>query len=193
MRRSLLEGYPDRVARRRPRDPSLVVLASGRGARMGRESQVTTGDWMIALEVTSGPDQDAQVRVASVVDEAWLTPTATTTEHRVDDATGTVKAVVVRRYDAIVMDERAVAPDPDERPASSPSDGCTAEPQPQSRSLRGHASPGWTWICRRSPGRLPAQPGRCPTWMSRPRCHGTSGGGWTLRRRRTSVCPAAAP
>src|SRR5690606_11827077 len=49
--RALLAGYPDRVARRRAGDPRRVVLGSGRGGVMGRESAVVDGDWLVALDL----------------------------------------------------------------------------------------------------------------------------------------------
>jgi hypothetical protein len=49
LRRALLAGYPDRVRRRRPHDPSQVVLASGRGASIGRVCAVAEGESLVAL------------------------------------------------------------------------------------------------------------------------------------------------
>jgi ATP-dependent helicase HrpB len=114
LRRALLTGYPDRVARRRAHDASRVVLASGRGAAIGRECAVVDGEWLVALDLTSGrPGQaEALVRCASRVETDWLVPTARAVEHRLDEEQGTVKAFAVTRYDAIGMTERPVAPDP---------------------------------------------------------------------------------
>jgi ATP-dependent helicase HrpB len=116
LRRALLAGFPDRVARRRANDRSRLVLASGRGATMGRESAVMDGEWLVALDLTGGrPGQaEALVRMASRVEPDWLTPTARAIEHRLDDA-GSVKAFAVSRYHAIVMAEHPVAADPVER------------------------------------------------------------------------------
>lgn len=117
LRRALLAGYPDRVARRRQTDRTRVVLASGRGAVMGRESGVADGDWVVALDLTSGREGQAEalVRSAARIDHEWLVPSVRVVEHRVDEAQGRVKAFEVARYDAIVMDERPVAADPAER------------------------------------------------------------------------------
>jgi ATP-dependent helicase HrpB len=116
LRRALLAGFPDRVARRRAQDRSKMVLASGRGATMGRESAVAEGEWLVALDLTGGRQGQAEalVRMASRVESGWLTPTAHAVEHRLDDA-GTVKAFAVSRYDAVVMTEQPVAADPIER------------------------------------------------------------------------------
>jgi len=51
-RRSMLAGYPDRVAKRRSAE--RVTLATGHGAVMGRESGVRDGEWLVALDVTAG-------------------------------------------------------------------------------------------------------------------------------------------
>ena len=113
---ALLSGYPDRVARRRDPDRHRVVLASA-AAVIGRESRVVSGDWLVALDVTTAAaaGREATVRLAAAVEADWIEPTHTEIEHRFDRATGTVKAVEMIRYDAIVMRERHVAPDPDTR------------------------------------------------------------------------------
>ena len=49
-------------------------------------------------------EPDARVRLASLVDRDWLTPNAVEILHRLDDVTGTVKAVAVERYDALMRD-----------------------------------------------------------------------------------------
>jgi ATP-dependent helicase HrpB len=116
LRRALLAGFPDRVGRRRANDRSRLVLTSGRGAMMGRESAVAEGDWLVALDLTGGRagQADAVVRMASRVEPEWLTPTARVVEHRLDDG-GAVKAFAVSRYGAIILDEQSVAADPEQR------------------------------------------------------------------------------
>jgi len=116
-RRAVLSGYPDRVAQRRAVGSRDVVLASGTGATIARESGVHDGEFLVALEVTSvarrqQPDV-ALIRIASRVEREWLQPTATEIIHRFDAATGRVKAVVVERYDALVLAERPTAADPE--------------------------------------------------------------------------------
>jgi ATP-dependent helicase HrpB len=116
-RRAVLSGYPDRVAQRRGVGSQDVLLASGTGATIARESGVHDGEFLVALEVTNvarrqQPDV-ALIRVASRVEREWLQPTATETIHRFDAGTGRVKAVVVERYDALVLAERPTAADPE--------------------------------------------------------------------------------
>ncbi len=113
--KALLAGYPDRLARRRATDRQRVVLASGRGAAMGRESRVVEGEWLVALDLTSGragAHTEALVRIAAAVAADWIVPTTRALEHRFDAAQGTVRAIDVERYDEIVMRERPATPDP---------------------------------------------------------------------------------
>jgi ATP-dependent helicase HrpB len=117
LRRALLAGYPDRVARRRAPGSPRVLLASGHGATIGDESGVRDAELLVALDVTAGRRGDlseAQIRMASAVDRAWLSPTHTRVEHTLDAASGVVRAVSRDYYDAIPLVERPVAADPEE-------------------------------------------------------------------------------
>ena len=114
-RRSVLAGYPDRVAKRR--SPDRVTLATGHGAVMGRESGVRDGEWLVALDVTSGMVRlkadatEATVRAACRIESEWLSPTRTEVIHRIDEA-GIVRAHATEFYDSLVLRERLVAIDP---------------------------------------------------------------------------------
>jgi ATP-dependent helicase HrpB len=124
-RRAVLAGYPDRVAQRRePRSPR-VRLASGAGAVIAPESGVTEGEFLVALDVrsssasTSGgraprsqDGSNASIRLASLVEREWLAPNATEVVHRFDSDSGSVKATVLKRYDALVLGEQPTTPDP---------------------------------------------------------------------------------
>src|SRR4051812_33251441 len=116
-RRAVLSGYPDRVAQRRTVNSPEVLLASGTGATIARESGVHEGEFLVALDVTTiarrqQPDT-ALIRIASRVEREWLEPTGRETIHRFDAASGRVKAVVVERYDALVLAERPIGADPE--------------------------------------------------------------------------------
>jgi ATP-dependent helicase HrpB len=107
LQRALLSGYPDRVAQRRGPRSARVKLASGAGGVVSRESGVQDGEFLIALDVRASSRADAadhRVRLASLVDRSWLTPTSRETLHRIDEA-GTVRAVRIERYDALVLSE----------------------------------------------------------------------------------------
>jgi ATP-dependent helicase HrpB len=122
-RKAVLAGYPDRVARRREPGSPRVQLASGAGAVVGPESGVIEGEFLVALDVqaspgdrgpgsTPGGNNAARIRLASRVEREWLSPNASEVVHRFDPESGTVKAAVVERYDALVLAERPVKPDP---------------------------------------------------------------------------------
>ena len=119
-RRAVFAGYPDRVARRRSAD--RVTLATGHGGVMGRESGVREGEWLVALDVSSGvirlkPDPtnatEAMVRSACRVEPEWLTATRSEIVHSLDEATGIVRAHATDWYDALVLRERLVPVDPE--------------------------------------------------------------------------------
>jgi ATP-dependent helicase HrpB len=106
-RSAIFTGFPDRVAKRRAPGSPNVLLSSGTGAVMGRESGVVDAEFMVAIDVTNGV-----VRIASAVDREWLEPTSIDTVHRFDAASGSVRAALVKKYDAIVLSEHAATPDP---------------------------------------------------------------------------------
>jgi ATP-dependent helicase HrpB len=114
LRRAVLAGYPDRVARRRAAGSDRCVLASGAGARLARH--LAMGDeYFVALDVTALPaagQGEALIRSAIGIERAWLTATRTETRHVFDAATGTVRAARVDWYDGLILAEHPVAPDP---------------------------------------------------------------------------------
>jgi ATP-dependent helicase HrpB len=115
--RALLAGFPDRVARRREPGSSRLVLSSGTGALLGRESGVRGGDLLLALEVTGGVAGAASepiVRMASRVEREWLEGVRTEVVHRFDEAAGAVRAFAQDGYDRLLLGERPVPPDPGE-------------------------------------------------------------------------------
>ncbi len=120
LRRALFVGYADRLARRREPQGTTLVLASGTGAVLGRESGVRDGDFLVALDVqapnrAAGHPQEAQplVRVASRVEPEWIVPTAITVDHAFDARSGRVRAWRRERFDRLVLAEHAQAPDAD--------------------------------------------------------------------------------
>ena len=118
-RRSILAGYPDRVAMRREAGSDSFLLASGSGARLARESGVRDAPFIVALDVQarqlrspSDEKGDPLIRIASRVEREWLQPTAVETVHRFDEASGRVRASRVERYDALTLGDHPVAIDP---------------------------------------------------------------------------------
>ncbi len=117
LRRALFVGYPDRVARRREPGSPRLVLASGHGAVLGRESGVRDGELLVALDVVAGPPgpgSEALVRVASRIEREWLEPTSRDVMHRFDEGSRAVRAVEREWYLKLMLAERPVAPRPAE-------------------------------------------------------------------------------
>jgi ATP-dependent helicase HrpB len=115
VRRALLTGFPDRLARRRAAGSPRIVLASGHGGVLDRRSVVLEGEFLLALDVEAGergPGAEARVRLASRVERAWLPATARRVEHLFDPITGAVRAVEVERVFDLVIAERAVPAEP---------------------------------------------------------------------------------
>ncbi len=114
-RRAVLAGYPDRVGRRRAAGSDRVLLASGTGARIGRESGVVHHEFIVAIDVgasSTDASGEALVRMASGIERDWLVPTSSTIEHALDEAAGQVRARRVLRYDAIVLSATDTTVDP---------------------------------------------------------------------------------
>jgi ATP-dependent RNA helicase HrpB len=114
IRRALLAGYPDRVARRRAPGSSRFVLASGHGAVLGRESGVRAPELIVALDVVAGPagpGSEAVVRMASQVEREWLEPVAHEVVHRFDSEAEAVRAFELSVFAGLVLSERMVRPD----------------------------------------------------------------------------------
>lgn len=115
LRRALHAGFPDRLARRRAGSRDRLVLRSGHGAMLGRESGVREAEFLVALDVTAATREgaaEACVRLASAVEPEWIAPTSSVTEHRLDPDTGVVRAWTVSRLDAVVVAERPTTLDP---------------------------------------------------------------------------------
>ena len=109
VRRALLAGFPDRVAMRREPNSLRLLLSSGTGAVLAKESGMHSGEFVVALDVSGG--QEALVRIASVVEREWLTPTHEDIVHTIKD-TGQVRATKRVWYDHLLLREINVAPDP---------------------------------------------------------------------------------
>ena len=99
--KAIFLAYPDRVAQRREARSERLLLASGSGATLARESGVREGEFLVALEL-AGTGGEALVRMASRVEREWLTPTVRETV--------TVGTKIVERamYGAIVLHEQTV-------------------------------------------------------------------------------------
>lgn len=142
LERALFAGYADRVARRRPGSLDRFTLASGHGARLGRESGVRDAEFIVALDILAEERDgvaEARISAASRVDRAWLHPTRSEVRHWVDAETGRVRAARVASYEALVLSETPVAPDP-ERAAALLCEGWMARgPAPEQQQMLNRA------------------------------------------------------
>ena len=114
LRHALFTGYGDRLGKRRAAGSDRVMLASGHGASLGRESGVRDGEYLVALDVIAAERDsiaESRIRMASRVERDWIEPTSVDVEHHVDAASGRVRAARIARYDAIVLSETPIAPD----------------------------------------------------------------------------------
>lgn len=124
LRRAIFEGYVDRVARRRAVGAPRVVLASGHGAVIAPESGVQEGEFVVALDVQAATTREAgigagagrevteaRIRIASLVDRAWLSATARHVVHWFDNDSGRVKAARRDMYDDLVLAEHPIEPE----------------------------------------------------------------------------------
>jgi ATP-dependent helicase HrpB len=108
--KAILAAYPDRVAQRRAPKSERLLLASGTGAVLARESGVRDGEFLVALEVAGMGGPEALVRMASAIEREWLSPTHFDRVHTfVNDR---VKAVEHAWYGAILLFERPAEVDP---------------------------------------------------------------------------------
>ena len=73
-----LNAYPDRVCRRREKDPAAGAIVGGGGVRLAPESAVRRGDFFLAVDLRHDPwsaTREATVRVASLLEPEWLAET----------------------------------------------------------------------------------------------------------------------
>lgn len=126
VRRALLAGFPDRVAMRREAGSLRLLLSSGTGAVLTRESGMHAGEFLVALDVSGGAE--ALVRIASVIERDWLQPTREDVVHTLRDD-GTVRATKRVWYDQLLLREFNVAPDPEEVRRLTPRKGLSPETQ----------------------------------------------------------------
>lgn len=69
--RCLLDGFPDRLARRRKAGEARARMVGGRGVKLGLESAVTEAEIFVCVEL-DGAGADARVRMASAVERDWI-------------------------------------------------------------------------------------------------------------------------
>ena len=110
----LLHAFPDRVAKQDAKDPRRYQLANGRGARLHEASVLFGEPWLVVTEARFDT-RDSLVLAAGPFDPALLErdyPQWFKRERVVRmNANDVVEAFEERRFDAIVLERRAVAVD----------------------------------------------------------------------------------
>ena len=108
--RSVLAGWPDRVALRRGPDTPRARLVGGRGVRLDDRSAVRTARLFVAVDVDDAMPE-GRVRVASAVQESWL-EVEEADVLAFDDAAEAVRARRVRRYGDLELASQPIEADP---------------------------------------------------------------------------------
>lgn len=118
LRRALLSGFPDRVARRARPGSADVAFARGGGARLSPDSVVHDAELLLAVDVEERPGKGGNVvRLASAVDVNWLLELGTDAVSESDELAWNDHAERVERVERmsfgnIVLDESRTAARP---------------------------------------------------------------------------------
>jgi ATP-dependent helicase HrpB len=104
---ALMAAFPDRLARRREKDPGKAMMAGGRPVRLGPASAVSEHDLFLCLDVDDQPGE-AVVRMASGIVPEDLDPARLKVETAVEFDERTERIVGRRRtsFGGLVIDER---------------------------------------------------------------------------------------
>ena len=115
LRQALLAGFPDRVARCRPRGRQVdLVLCGGGSARLADASVVREAEWLVALSVESSAASPHRggplVRLASRIEPEWLLDLGTDSVREEEELSWNpdaerVEAVRRLLYGTLVLDE----------------------------------------------------------------------------------------
>ncbi|MEO5624345.1 MAG: ATP-dependent helicase HrpB [Dokdonella sp.] len=114
----LMHAFPDRIARQDPNDPRRYQLANGRGARLLHESTLYGESWLVIVDLRYD-ERDSLILCAAPLDPVVLerdfAPRFTRTRSvRWNRETRCVEANEEHRFDAIVLQRRAVPAQPHE-------------------------------------------------------------------------------
>lgn len=114
--RIVLEGFPDRVARRRSERGSEILLASGQTATLAEESVVREAPFLVAVEAEESPaDRRTRVRLASAIEVEWLLEREEIEEEDAlvwNEERGRVERQERIRYGSLVLHESRRIPPP---------------------------------------------------------------------------------
>jgi ATP-dependent helicase HrpB len=117
---AVLAGFPDRVGRRRAPRSNEILLSAGGHAELAQTSVVRDAELLVAVDIEerrTGTSRKVEIRAASAIEPEWLLelfPDALR-EEREAVLTGERVEIIARlRYDAITLEERRVAPAPED-------------------------------------------------------------------------------
>lgn len=117
--KALLLAFPDRLARRRPHDPSVGVMVGGRGVQFAAAVSRSEAELHLCLDVDSAATE-AKVRIAVPIDRDWL-PTEHVHESTVPQFDLSLQAVTMRRqrrFDDLLLGESPIKCEPSEQVAA---------------------------------------------------------------------------
>jgi ATP-dependent helicase HrpB len=114
---AVLAAFPDRVAKRR--QGNELLLASGGAAELARDSTVTDGEFLVAVEAEDRRDRPMPlVRIASGIEPEWLLdlfPERVHESRRVEwnRTAERVESVSALLFDGLTIEESRPVPDPE--------------------------------------------------------------------------------
>jgi ATP-dependent helicase HrpB len=108
--RALLAAFPDRVAKRRDKDPTKGLMVGGVGVRFAPWCGIIDSPLFLCIDVNADPSE-TQVRLASTIERDWLPAESLTTriEMFFDEASERVLARKRVYYEDLLLDENDAA------------------------------------------------------------------------------------
>jgi ATP-dependent helicase HrpB len=121
--RLLAPAYPDRIGKEREGQRGHYLLASGVGACLSARSRLKPTPWLLALQLRAGRGSEGEIDLATPLDPAILESSVAlqavaAREVFWDERAERVVGREVRRFGALVLSERLVAPQPEESVAA---------------------------------------------------------------------------
>ena len=121
--RLLAPAFPDRIGRQREGQNGHYLLASGVGACLSHRSRLKPTPWLLALQLRAGRGSEGEIDLATPLDLATLEESVAEQAKAArevfwDERSERVVGREVRRFGAIVLNERLVAPQPEESVAA---------------------------------------------------------------------------
>ncbi|MCB1037614.1 MAG: ATP-dependent helicase HrpB, partial [Acidobacteria bacterium] len=117
LRQALTVAFPDRIARRRAEDPRRGVLVGGRGVRLAVGCPTPSTELFLCLDLDAGrrgDQSEALVRLVEETEARWLPEDSLRESVDVELEPERQRVLAFRRtrFEDLILDERAVSPDP---------------------------------------------------------------------------------